>query len=76
MSNYKNVVKVVGGWDKQDPSNEGWHVEARDALGGVVTDSQKIWFPVSVDDFTREQRPGLLAALALEFDGAEIVVEA
>jgi hypothetical protein len=74
------IERVVVAWDKQDSSNEGWHVSTytRDVTGNWCEgdDSQKVWFPVAVDDYTQEQSAELLAALALEFDGAAIELRA
>ncbi len=75
----RQIVRVSGAWDGQDPSNEGWHVSTyyRNSAGYLCEgdDSAKIWFPVFVDKYSRDERADLIAALALEFDCAEIEVE-
>jgi len=46
-----------------------------DAKGYEITDSQKIWFPVNVDDFSSDEADELHDALEEAFPDAEVDVE-
>lgn len=70
--NGKTVVTLRYWWDDQDPSNEGWYVEAKDSEGEFLDDSMKIWFPVDVEDFSDSQEAELIAALKGEFPDATV----
>ena len=53
-------------WDTTDEENPGWYVQVIE-YGEIVTDSQKITFPVDVDEFAATQVQNLRAALEDEF---------
>ena len=59
-------------WDDQAGVEPGWHAEVHAADGGTITDSQKVDFPVDVDDFDEDSRADLEAALLEAFPGATI----
>lgn len=66
-----DIAKISYHWDMQGDTS-GWYVTARDSSGQIVDDSEKVWFPVEVDEFTAEQSEELTAALAAAFPGVEI----
>lgn len=65
------ITRVTCRWDDQPGVNPGWYCESHDA-DGRVDDSQKVWFPVSVDDYGHDEADDLRAALAEAFPAAEI----
>jgi hypothetical protein len=58
-------------WDEQDADNVGWYAMQIDENGTVLDDSQKIWWPVSLD-YERDEAAEVEAALRAEFPGATI----
>lgn len=60
-------------WDDQAGVEPGWYV---DTYGddGFIDDSQKVWFPVVVDDYGKDDIGGLLLALKGAFPDATIHV--
>jgi hypothetical protein len=66
------ITKVTFRWDDQAGVEPGWYCESWDG-DKMVDDSQKVWFPVPVDDFRHGQADELAAALRDAFPGAEIV---
>lgn len=73
-----NQVQLRVYWDTQDPQNVGWYVEvlgynARHEAWEHKDDSMKVWFPVDVDAFGKNQEAELLEALQAEFPGAEVI---
>ena len=71
----EKVVKVTVWWDESNPDSEGWFAECRDSDGIIRLDSMKIWFPLDLDEFPRDDTAEMWAALAAEFPGAEIDVK-
>lgn len=67
------IARVEFWWDRQDPSNAGWYASARDESGDECDDSMKVWFPVQVDRYNREQGDELAEALQKAFPDAEII---
>ena len=65
------VTKVSYRWDDQFGVEPGWFVETWDGCE-FADDSQKVWFPVAVDQFDRDQEQDLVAALREAFPGADI----
>jgi hypothetical protein len=71
-----DITRVTYRWDDQLGVEAGWYVEtwAVDDDGcKMAEDSQKIWFPVVVDDFGHDQEDELVAALLYAYPSAEIV---
>ena len=64
------VARVTYRWDDQSGVEPGWYCQSYDAEGECLADSQKIWWPIEVDDY--ETAEDLAAALAEAFPGAEI----
>jgi hypothetical protein len=70
----QKITTVHARWWIYGPQRRGWYAELR--VGDrVVTDSQKIDFPVSVEDYDRDEADELAAALREEYPDAEIIVE-
>ncbi len=69
------ITRVTVRWDDQCGVEPGWYCETYDADGDFIDDSQKVWFPVRVDSYSRRQFAGLRKALQSAFPGAEIVVD-
>ena len=65
--NGKTVATLRYYWDDQPGATAGWYVEAKDSDGEFLDDSMKVWFPVDVDDFSRDEESDLVAALKAEF---------
>lgn len=72
MSTKGDVATVKGYWDDQAGVEPGWYCETYDAGGNPLDDSQKVWFPVDLDKYRRDQRKELIAALKAAFPGADI----
>ena len=60
-------------WDDQSGVMPGWFAEII-FDDRVVSDSEKVWFPVDLDDFGIGETEGLLDAIALAYPEAEIVI--
>ena len=58
-------------WDDQAGVEPGWYAEVY-TTEGVITDSQKVDFPVDVDGFDEDARADLEEALLEAFPGATI----
>ena len=65
------ITRVTCRWDDRPGVEPGWYCETFDG-NRMMDDSQKVWFPVSVDDFGREEEDVLVTALREAFPGAEI----
>ncbi len=72
MTDTTEITRVTYRWDDQAGVEPGWYCESY-AGDERVDDSQKVWFPVAVEDYGRDEADGLTAALAEAFPGAEIV---
>lgn len=72
MTTAAEITRVTYRWDDQPGVEPGWYCESWDG-DRMVDDSQKVWFPVTVDDFGRDQAGELADALREAFPGAEIV---
>ena len=66
----QTIVRVEYYWDAQPGVDAGWYARTVTACGSHADDSQKIWFPVYVDEFTADDESGLRSALAAAFPGA------
>jgi hypothetical protein len=65
-----DITRVTYRWDDQDGVGAGWYCQS--FAGCVfVDDSQKVWYPVSVDDYAEQAE--LVASLKKVFPNAEIV---
>jgi hypothetical protein len=65
------ITHVTVRWDDQAGVEPGWYCES--FVGReLIDDSQKIWFPVQVDNYSRDEFSGLKQALQEEFPNAEI----
>ena len=51
-----------------------WYVAAFDADGKFIDDNQKIWFPITTEDYAQDEENELVAALEKQFPGAAIEV--
>lgn len=58
-------------WDENDPNNPGWYAVVSEG-NHVIDDSQKVWFPVDVDDYGQDEGEELAVALQAAFPDAEI----
>lgn len=67
----ETITRVSCRWDDQFGVEPGWYAEAW-AGESWACDSQKLWFPVAVADYGRDQATELEAALAEAFADAEI----
>lgn len=76
MSAFDDVVKVIYRWDDQPGVTPGWYCETLiqedDGTLRQGDDSQKIWFPLTVDYFGEDQEVALVEALKDKFGDAEI----
>ena len=70
----QTITRVTCRWDDQPGVEPGWYCESWNG-DTMIDDSQKVWFPVSVDDYGRDQTGELTAALVEVFPGAEIVMQ-
>lgn len=68
----ETITAVTVRWDDQAGVEPGWYAESY-AGELVAGDSQKIWFPVRVDDFGEDEADDLAEALREAFPQAEIV---
>lgn len=59
-------------WDETDRNNPGWYVEVFDEDGMTEIDSQKIWFPIDVNKYSRNNKSRLLKDIHKAFKGYEI----
>ena len=71
--NANDITRVECRWDDQDCNNEGWYCETW-CEDEFCDDSQKIWFPVQVDEFDGADGKQLREALAEAFRNAEILI--
>lgn len=67
------ITKVTYRWDDQPGVEAGWYCETYDSDGDFREDSQKVWFPVAADDYSRRQEKGLVEALKAAFPSAQIM---
>ncbi len=67
-----DITRVTYRWDDQPGVEPGWYCQSF-ADDELRDDSQKVWFPVSVDDYGADEAAELVAALQEAFPNAEIV---
>ncbi len=67
----ETITKVRYRWDSQAGAESGWYCESYSG-NDRIDDSQYVWFPVKVDDYTHDQADALEAALAESFPDADI----
>lgn len=72
MTTAAEITRVTYRWDDQPGVEPGWYCESWDG-DTMIDDSQKVWFPVPVDDFSADDRAGLVAALREAFPAAKVV---
>jgi hypothetical protein len=65
-------VSCVRYWWDNTGLEDNWYCETYDAEGDRIDDSQKVWFPVKVDDYGPDQDNELETALREAFPGAEV----
>lgn len=70
-------VRIRLYWDEQDGAEPGWYAEvqtcAEDGRWDVSDDSLKVGFPVDLDQYSRNDRSGVVSALRKAYPAAEIV---
>lgn len=66
------IATVTYRWDDQPGVTPGWYCESRDENGRTVDDSQKIWWPIDVDQFGEDERAELAQALRDAFPDAVV----
>lgn len=66
------VAKIRCRWDDSCGVEPGWYCETFNIHGTMLDDSQKIWFPINVDEFNKSQKTELKNAL---YDAFEDVIE-
>jgi hypothetical protein len=74
MKTDTEITRVTYRWDDQPGVEAGWYAESW-AGDERIDDSQKVWFPVSVDDYDRAEADELEAALREAYPAAEIVYQ-
>lgn len=67
-----DVTRVTYRWDDQPGVEEGWYCQSFTG-GKFMGDSQKVWFPVDVNDYDEDEEDELVEALQEAYPGAEIV---
>lgn len=67
----ETITRVTYRWDDQPGVTPGWYAETWDDRR-IIDDSQKVWFPVTVDDYGHDQEGALRDALCEAFPGADI----
>lgn len=67
------ITRVTYRWDDRLGVEPGWYVETW-ADREFVADSQKVWFPVAVDDFGRGDSAELVTVLRCAFPSAGLVL--
>jgi len=73
MTTHTEIARVTCRWDDRPGVVPGWYCETYDAADQMVDDSQKVWFPVAVDDYRADEYADLRADLRAAFPGAEII---
>lgn len=68
------ITRVRCRWDNRPGAEPGWYAETFDGEGNFADDSQKVWFPVQVDEFGQDQEAELIEALSEAFPGANITI--
>jgi hypothetical protein len=71
MDTTTEITKVTCRWDDQAGVTPGWYCESYKG-DEMADDSQKVWFPVDVEDYSQGQRSELRTALKEAFPGADI----
>jgi hypothetical protein len=74
MTTNETITLVTCRWDDQPGVEAGWYCESWDGCE-FIDDSQKIRFPVQVDDYAETDVRDLREALAAAFPAAEIVIQ-
>lgn len=68
-----DITRVTYRWDDQPGTQPGWYCESYGENGRLAADSQKVWYPVSVDAYGEDDEASLIEALQEAFPGAAIV---
>jgi hypothetical protein len=71
--NQADVTRVTYRWDDQPGVDAGWYCQSFDEGNELMDDSQKVWFPVNVDNYGEDEEDELVEALQEAFPHAEIV---
>lgn len=67
-----DITRVTYRWDDHPGSTPGWYCQSYEG-DEFRDDSQKVWFPVSVDTYGEDERAELVAELKEAFPSAEVV---
>jgi len=65
---------VVAYFDTQVGAQPGWYAKVLDRKGDIITDSQKIDFPLDLSRFRPEEGTRLLVALDHAFPECEVEI--
>lgn len=71
MKSDNDITRVTVRWDDQSGCEAGWYCETWVGRE-MIDDSQKVWFPVAVDSFGRDEADELEESLREAFPEAEI----
>jgi hypothetical protein len=66
------ITRVTYRWTDQTGVTPGWYCETWSG-SQMVDESQKVWFPVDVEDFLKEEEAQLVESLREAFPEAEII---
>lgn len=66
------TTRVTYRWDNRPGVEPGWYCQSYTGNHTFCDDSQKVWFPVNVEDFSADDRAELDAALRAAFPNAEV----
>ena len=67
-----DVTRVTYRWDVQPGIDAAWYCQSFEGRE-FVDDSEKVWFPLSVDNYGEDEADELVEALQEAFPNAEIV---
>lgn len=68
------ITRLRCKWDNRPGVEPGWYIETFDGGGNFAGDSQKVWFPVQVDEFGPDQEAALVEALREAFPSSDITI--
>lgn len=63
--------KITYYWD-DSTANEGWYVEIVSPDGETIIDSAKVWFPIDVDQYCRDEGDQLASDLRVAYPDAVV----
>lgn len=70
MNTTREATLIKYRWDAQAGVEPGWYCESYNEAGEMIDDSQKVWWPIDVDQY--ETEPELVAALHRAFPDAAV----